>query len=282
MKISFSSITEVVLNKSQMGKKIQLHKITDNHIVAPMKIEWRKSLLAPQDGMWESFMENATHWMFKEEHETIGYACVDDANQVLQFFILPHWLQNSATVFKQFIHQEKITKGIVGTNNPVFQSIAMHCQKSVEVATYLFTDFFTVEPDNDLGNLSVAENDDLEKLVDFCHISMGAPKAWLTGYVDDLIKKQALFVLNDGSKIMGTCEVRTSESQPTVADIGVIVSPQYRKKGVGTYLLGKAKTIAIQWNKKPICSCEKDNIGSLKAIQNNGFRSIHQMLLLNF
>lgn len=62
----------------------------------------------------------------------------------------------------------------------------------------------------------------------------------------------------------------------------MVVSPAHRKKGLGTFLLGNAKEKAIKWNREPICSCEKDNIGSLKSIENNGFRSIHQMLMLEF
>jgi predicted acetyltransferase len=76
--------------------------------------------------------------------------------------------------------------------------------------------------------------------------------------------------------------VRNSDTDDSIADIGMIVSPLYRKSGYGTFLLGKAKEIAIRIGKTPICSCEKDNLGSLKSIQKNGFRSIHQLLSVEF
>jgi len=46
-----------------------------------------------------------------------------------------------------------------------------------------------------------------------------------------------------------------------------------------------AQQLSIKSNlsgRTPICSCEAGNIGSLKAIHKNGFRSIHQMLKLSF
>ena len=269
------------LNKTQV-KQFTFLNTTHTSTLNPLKTAWRKSLIIPQDGMWEAFMENANHWTIKEADQTIGYACMDGDNRLLQFFVLPIWLPNGIAVFQQFIRQEKITTGMVGTNNPVYHSIAMHFQKSVNIDSYLFTDFLSAESIQKMGALRLAEKDDLEKLIDFCHISVGAPKEWLKEYVGDLITKQEIFVLENGEDILGTCEVRKNKNQPTVADVGVIVSPDHRKKGIGTYLLGKAKEIAFQWNKTPICSTEKDNKGSLKAIQKNGFRSVHQILLMKF
>ena len=61
------------------------------------------------------------------------------------------------------------------------------------------------------------------------------------------------------------------------------MSPQSaEKKYLGTFLLGKAKETAREWNLHPICGCDQDNIGSLKSIHKNGFRNVHQMMLLKF
>lgn len=62
----------------------------------------------------------------------------------------------------------------------------------------------------------------------------------------------------------------------------MIVSPDYRREGYGTYLLSRAKAIALEWGKIPICSCEKGNVGSLKSIHNSGFISMHQFLSITF
>lgn len=265
-----------------MTESYLFNKVEDLTQLEPLKKEWRKSLTAPQDGMWEALTAYAQHWEVKLEDQIIGYACVDANNRLLQFFILPSWLQDGVLLFDQFIKQEDIQSALVGTNNPVFLSLAMHFQKSVLVDTYLFSDGVDVPPMEREGLLGNAMEKDLERLVDFCHTSMGGPKDWLTGYLGDLIRKGELFVLEEGAEILGTCEVRKSQSNLDVADIGVIVSVNHRQKGLGTYLLGKAKSVAKDWGRAPICSCESTNIGSLKAIQANGFRTMHQMLLMGF
>lgn len=260
----------------------QFNKASDTSWLDPLKIEWRKSLTAPQDDMWESFIDDADHWEIQSNSQTIGYACVNKNNRLLQFFIVPEWMPEATFVFEQFIRQLNIKEAIIGTNNPMCLSIAMHFQKSVQIEGYLFADFLLAKINKKEGTISTAKIDHLEELVEFCHLSTGGPKEWLHGYISNLITKGEFFVFENEGEILGIFEVRKSKSNPTVADIGMIVSPLHRKKGLGTFLLGKAKETALAWGKQPICGCDKDNTGSLKCIHNNGFRSIHQMLLLKF
>ena len=263
-------------------KKYNFHKIDNSNSIDLLKTEWLKSLVTPQDDMWEAFMNYAQHWEIKAEDQQIGYACVNTENCLLQFFLLPNWLQDGVLIFQQFIHQQDIQKAIIGTNNPICLSLAMHFQKSIKIDTYLFSNFINVGVDERIDKPKQARTEEIEKVVDFCHISMGAPKEWLRGYVGNLIEKGELFVLENDHEIVGTFEVRKSESNSKVANIGMVVCPKHRRKGLGTNLLGQAKKKAIELNLEPICSCEKDNIGSLKAIHKSGFRSIHQMLLVEF
>ena len=266
-----------------MKKALTFSQIQDSKLIQALKQAWLKSLTAPQDGMWESFTDQAKHWLIQLNQETVGYTCVNEENTLLQFYLQPQFLNEGAAIFKTFIQQQKITQAIIGTNNPICLSLILHLNQSVQVHTYLFKDFSASAPttNQDIA-VVMAKSKDLLKLIAFCNYSVGAPEQWLKVYLGDLIEKGEIFILEDAGEVVGTCEVRKSASNPDVADLGIIVSPDHRKKGLGTLLLGKAKEIALQWKKSPICSCEKDNLGSLKAIQNNGFRSIHQMLLVEF
>ena len=257
-------------------------KTSDSDELEALKSKWQNSLTAPQDGMWEAFMNFAEDWLIQIDGKTAGYACVDANNYLLQFFVLPKLLREGPAALEAFIAQQNIKQGIIGTNNPVCLSIAMHIQRSVSIHTYLFADFLPGQTTTKKAKLITADKQDLAMLVTFCHTCTGGEKSWLKQYIGDLIAKKEYFFIEDGADIVGICEVRKSFSNPKVADLGMIVSPQYRKRGWGTYLIEKAKEIAIRWDREPICSCEKENIGSLKAIYSNGFRSIHQMLLLKF
>ncbi len=265
-----------------MKKQFHFNKFTNNDTLDSLKTEWRKSLTAAQDGMWEVFAAYASQWEIRNENETIGYACVDDENRLLQFYLNPQWMKFGTAVFEQFVKQMEIKTAMVGTNNPIFLSLALHLQKSITIDTYLFHDALQADMKQQPGTLKIAWEEDLQRLIEFCHINMGGPKEWLQGYLSNLISRGEIFMLMDSEEILGTCEVRHSDSNPKVADVGMVVSTDHRRKGLGSFLLGKAKELAYDSNRSPICSCEKDNVGSLKSIRNNGFVSKHQMLLMEF
>ncbi len=269
-------------DKNSQAPTVHFSQVADTMPLEPLKIAWRKSLTAPQDDMWESFIDQADHWAIHFNNQTVGYACVNKNNRLLQFFVVPQWLPEGTLVFEQFIHQLNIKEAIIGTNNPLCLSVAMHFQESIQIEGYLFADFLPAKVSEKEGTVSLAKIEQLEKLVEFCQQGSGGPSEWLNGYLGNLINKGELFVFEYEGETLGTFEVRTSDSNPNVANIGMIVSPRHRKQGLGTFLLGKAKETALAWGKQPICGCDKDNTGSLKCIHNNGFRSIHQMLRLKF
>ncbi len=264
-------------------KNFDFQKVENSESLLPWKKFWRETLSGPQDGMWESLTESAVHWSIAKDGSTIGYACVDGENRLLQFFLEPRWLPLGLSVLQQFIRQQGIKKGIIGTNNPICLSLVLQIQQKVEVHSYLFHDFLEIgEVRRPAGEVRLARGDDLEALIEFCHRSMGGPKFWLSGYLGDLINKGELFQFIENEEVIGTFEVRHSPSDTQLADLGIIVSPDHRRKGLGTFLLSNAKAMALEQGMIPICSCEKTNLGSLKAIQNNGFRVVYQMLEIWF
>ncbi|MEO1654313.1 MAG: GNAT family N-acetyltransferase, partial [Bacteroidota bacterium] len=176
----------------------------------------------------------------------------------------------------------KIKKALVGTHNPQFLSLALHFVKELKIHTYLFRESLDVSVEEKKGAFSPANSIDLEQIVDFGQLSTEGNKEWLRGYFAKLIEKGALFQLIAKGQIIGTCEVRKSITHPAHADIGMIVSPEFRGQGYGTFLLNKAKTIAQEWGRIPICSCEKDNPASFQAISHCGFRSNFQLLEISF
>ena len=246
-------------------KDIYFEIIEDKTLISPLEKEWRKSLTFPNDDYWEYVLSSCTYWAVKQGEEIIGYAGVNNNNVLLQFFVSAQWLEKGRLILEKFLQEKEIKSARIETNNPVCLSLSMHFQKSVVVDGYLFSDMTELVLEEKVGNFRMAELEDLENLVDFSHRVLEAPKDWLTDYIGNLIKREEFFLFEKDNQIIGTCEVRTTAINENVASLGIVVSPEYRRQGFGTYLLGKAKTIAKSRNKQAICGCSKDNIGSLKA-----------------
>ena len=265
-----------------MNKYYQFIRVDSQNELSLLKKEWLSSLTGPQDGMWETFRDNAVTIEIKDADHRIGYGCIGDENQLIQFFITHRYLNQGTKIFQQLKEELKVVKGIVGTNNPIYLSNALHFTKQLDIHTYLFEHFSDPIINEKKGSFKNCTSEDLLRMVDWYHASLGASVEWLHGYLNGLIEKGEVFSFERDGKIIGACEVRRSNSSLYYADIGMIVSPDFRKKGYGTFLLNQAKSIAIKWGRTPICSCEKKNIGSFRSIQNCGFASKYQLLAIDF
>jgi len=160
--------------------------------------------------------------------------------------------------------------------------VAMQLQRSIEVEGFLFQDMFDTDIVNKEGDFRQAQPEDLDKLVEFSHKYLGAPKDWLKEYIIEWIEREEFFYLEKDGDLIGTCETRTTEVNPNVASLGIVVNANYRKQGYGTYLMQRAKKIAKERDHQPICACDLANIGSMKAIQNCGFGVLHPIMNIQF
>ena len=257
-------------------------EIPEIHKLDKLKSDWLQSLTSPPDGMWQSFRSGAAHYGIRHADDFIGYACIGENKKLIQFYIRPEHLGQGPEIFNDFLKEFEVRSGIVGTNNPVFLSLALHFAQTLSVHTYLFREHLETNDEVKDGYLRKCTSEELDTAVEFYHYSIGAPEEWLSGYLGDLIGRGELFILEKRGIIIGACEVRKSKSAPAFADIGMVVSRDYRKQGYGSFLLNQAKSIAKSWGKTPICSCEKDNIGSLKSILNCGFFSNYQLVAITF
>ena len=202
-----------------------------------------QSITIPFDGMWDEIIGYTQHWQISSQDQPIGFFALNTNNVLLNFFIKQEYLPLADDIFQQVLTKQIIKQAMVSTNNPVFMSICLDVAKSVHPHSYLFEDAqrVTLEPPKLAGIskpvLNTAQQEDFEVAVEFCVQTIAPPREWLEGYYQRLIDRQELFLWQDAAnnQILGVCEARKSDTQPGVGDVGMIVSKNYRKQGVGIY-----------------------------------------------
>ena len=260
----------------------QFERLENPEEVLGMEQMWLKSLLSPQDGMWESFRKSSEYWLIKHHDRPIGYFNLHPDFGLIQYYLRPGHDSISHDVFGQLVENCSIKNGMVGSNNPIYYQSAQAICIDQEMHTYLFQLEKEASIENKPGEFKLSTMDDLNRLVEFTKMSIGAPEGWIRSYTADLIHKREHYHLQWSGDVVGTSEVRKSNSQPGIADIGMIVNPKYRRKGYGTFLLQKAKLIAIEKGLTPICSTEVNNIASVKSIRKCGFTSKYHLMKMEF
>lgn len=252
--------------------------------LALLRQQCYQSLTTPLDGMWDSLIHRAVVKGIFYKEACIGYLCHDHAFTLINFFVQEAWLNQKAVIFAQLLDEEAYPQAYVSTNHPCFLTACIAYAKEVSVYYYLFEDMREralqpmLSPEFIEADFVKAGQEDVEKIVHFCEQTTSADKAWLTRYIQEWVDKEGIYYLLQQEEILGTCEIRKSDTQAGYADLGAIVSTHHRTKGLGTYLMLKGKNLCYAQGLQPICSCRYDNDGSRRMIENSGFINKHLML----
>lgn len=264
---------------------ITRHKITAAE-AKPLLAEYRSELLRPMDDMWEkAFIAFADHWHLMIDGNLVGLLVVDSRQYALVFYIRQDNINLAGEIFQYCLDQSYFRSASPGSSDPLFLGLSLARQRRVMLNTYLY----------EVNPLAVIEQNPqpdytfrtvpADEVVDIMHFLMTAietDQTWLRGYLENLAALQQLYVLLNGPEKLGTGELRVSRSQPPHADIGMIVSPQHRNKGIGTEILLRLKSICLERQLIPICSTVIDNIAAQKAIIRAGFTSRFQIFDIDF
>jgi len=138
-----------------------------------------------------------------------------------------------------------VKTALAGTNDSFFLSLCLDIAISSRVHTLLFKDHRKVVPELDGSDsllFDVASEDDFSDLFEhYCATSNSMDKDSIEtgfenikGYIRSLMDKHYIFVLREHGKLIATSECRVSKTQKPYADLGVIVAPENRRKGVGS------------------------------------------------
>ncbi len=265
-------------------KMIEINVITELDNLKSLKSEYLEKTTAPLDGMWLcGFLPLASHFGFQKNSELVGYCCINDEGNLLQFY-----LRNSDSsllakmITGKYRQLPKIKGAFVSTAEPDFLS---HCfdhfsSFKVNALMYQLNEVTQTSANiDDSWTLKTVEPENLSEAVEFALRNMGAPEDWLTQYFSNLIQRQELFGCWLDGELIGTGENRKFDDvQQGYTDIGVIVDQRQRGKGLATWVLQQLVQQAVEKGLKPICSTERDNIGAQKAITRAGFVSRNRII----
>ncbi len=268
---------------------ISLQAIDDVANIQSMKHAYLATLQAPLDGMWDAIANGSPHWTILVDGEPAGYFVTDESGVLLQFHLRPEYGPLSAEVFRYVLKERAIGSALVSTADPLLDPLC----EAIASASVDHTLLYEIDSEKERMPVVVTQGltfqpvdaTDLGRVVLFqqsCLDSEQDMTDWLRGYSSNLIARGELFCLYRRNEWIGLGELRRSDSQPGIADLGVMVSPEYRRRGWATDILVRLLAICDREGLQAICSTTVDNIASQKAIERAGFVSRHRLVEVNF
>ncbi len=253
----------------------------DDEVIGQQRAEYLAQLLAPLDDMWAAFADGAAGYSLRAGEDVVGSCCVDDERRLLRFYLRPAWQHRSEELLRLVLEELEVESLLVSTLDPGFLGPALDVAARIEPHTLLYAP--TVAPEvQALDRLAVARVGDHARVVDFEEATLGAPRAFLEGYLLARIEREELLLHWEGSEVIAAGELRRDRQQPGIAQLGVVVAAPARGRGLGARLLATLVARSRAEGLTPICSTEVGNRAARRAIERAGFRPAHRLLRITF
>lgn len=263
---------------------ITINKIAKDDI-SELTRQYSQKITAPLDDMWENaIIPGGDYYLISKESAEVGYFVIDENATLLQFFIVDSVAPHSREIFEFILKEKNIPQAFAGTFEPDYLSLCLDKQIKAEVDTLLYKESQAIEfpaPIESIHSI-LATMDDYEAVLNFCEEKVGIQGEWMKPYYQHLLPNKSVTLFKLGDEIIGAGECRPSQSNNAYANVGIMVSADYRKRQLGTYIMSQMRKTANENGRKAICSTTIDNIGSQKAITNSGFYAYHRILKITF
>ncbi|MGZ2368426.1 GNAT family N-acetyltransferase [Ancylomarina sp. YFZ004] len=238
--------------------------------ITKLRSELYQNLSAPIDAMWELlYIASSQHYLIEKDKTTMGYCCINDEDSLLQIFLLEAFNSKMDQVIEELIKSKLIKSASLSSNEPIAFNACLFHSKSTKANTFCFEHSNTAIEVNSKLNIDLVSNEDIPAIKAFLKEQLGMDDTF--GYTENLVSRKEIFMIKESDVIIATSECRISDSQPGIADLGIIVNRDYQGKGIATQVMQMQVNRVLKLGRKPICSTTLENIASKKMIEKSGF-----------
>jgi predicted acetyltransferase len=250
--------------------EIAFQKTDKTALINNLRSMLYQKLTAPIDAMWELlYIDSSQHYLITNSDSTIGYCCIDDKDCLIQIFLLEKYNSSMTQVITELIESKLITKASLSSNEPIAFNTCLSLSKDTKVNTFCFEHVNTPRDVESALKVELVTTDNILAIKVFLKEQVGMDDTF--GYTENLVSRKEIFMVQESDVIIATSEVRISDTQPEIADLGIIVNKEFQGRGIATQVMQLQVNRILKANRKPICSTTLDNIASRKAIEKSGF-----------
>ncbi|WP_420320797.1 GNAT family N-acetyltransferase [Flagellimonas sp.] len=249
---------------------MEFERTQNTDLVNKFRTQLYAQLTAPIDAMWELlYIASCKNYLINDQGEKIGYCCIDTNGSLLQLFLLTESNSKMNTVLEALIEEKLIVSASLSSNEPIAFNACLLYSKSMKPNTFCFQHINSKVETNSTLNVELVSESDIPEIKSFLKEQIGMDDTF--GYTENLVNRQEIYMVKEVDEIVATSECRWSDTQPEIADVGIIVNKKYRGKGIASQVMQLQANKVIDAKRKPICSTTIDNIASQKAIKKAGF-----------
>ncbi len=184
-------------------------------------------LTSPIDVMWKQlYISSSQHYLIEKDDNTIGYCCINDNSCLLQIFLLEKYNSSMNQVVTELIESKVIISASLSSNEPISFNTCLSLSKGIKTNTFCFEHLNTPRAIESTLNVKLVTADDVPSIKVFLKEQVGMDDTF--GYTENLVARNEIFMIKESNIIIATSECRLSDSQPRIADLGIIVNRDFQ------------------------------------------------------
>lgn len=253
-------------------------------IIDKMLKDNNNNLTSPMDDMYElGIIPSCDFFEIEDEDGVCGFFATNSENVMLQFYVKDKNREDISMIFESVITQNGVKKALCCSNDPIFYSLCKKNSTNIVTNDYMFHEDEVIINPMPFDGI-VMDHATINELDEIMSYSTETETAgdWLVHYMTQRINQGELILFRYNGIIIGTGETRPSTSSEGYANIGMTVSTDYRRLGLGSYIISIIRKLTNERGYKTICSTDKTNIASIHTIRKSGFVCYHKIDEITF
>ena len=255
---------------------MKIEKVTFEK-VKKYRTDYLNSLPEFQELFLEIMITDSDFFVLQIDNVNIGYTIKNSDNVLIEFYVVNEYVSSSNNFFRQIIKELSISEVYCKSFDFLLLNNCLLNSFPYKVIGVLYRDY--VEP------LVKTDVKITMQKADFSSVNFLLNQ-------DNSIKElfeteeQLLKFINEGNvfefyrnkEFIGCGMVLRTNPDWNFCDLGVWINPSKRGQRLGSQIILKLRSFAINKNMKPSCGCAIENIASQKTIERSGFTSKYKLI----
>ncbi|HLX91546.1 MAG TPA: GNAT family N-acetyltransferase [Puia sp.] len=202
-------------------------------------------------------------YLLSVDTRAVGYGSVmgqerADRDTIFEYYILPSFRQFSSALFGTLLQESKVSMIEAQSNNPLLSSMLFEFAEQIRSNVILFSDHHSTDLAVPGANFRLRGDND--RLFKHHH----EPEGTHVVEIDGLVVATGGFLLHYNKPF---------------SDLYMEVSPEYRRQGIGSYLIQEVKKACYLSGRIPAARCDIENLASKSTLLKAGMQVSGYMLL---
>lgn len=228
-------------------------------------MEYCNTLATPMDSFVEDYMSTASFHAIRKDGQTVGFFAHGEKDLKV-FYLSGVWTRYGPALFAKAIAEQHLTEVYFQTSDSYLVSLLTDWEFEKKKSAYFFQNYTDIPrpvldfPEITFSRIEASDMEEVQRKTD-------------NFFSPDDISNGEIYALRSEGELLGCGIAVRGRFFLDCASIGMVTCKEYRRRGVGKYILWSMKEWCYERQLQPIAGCWYYNTLSRRSLESVGLSS---------